>query len=383
MSPPKTNGTNLSQPRTNGFVGSSSSSTGTVPRMNGGIGSGGGRMPSDPPRTNTNNPRSLRQQSQQLERLLMEQQAKLQNSNDSRQDNSKYLTESLQDLKEKFELLQTLNASDNEQYDFQPRSSRGYDHQEFLNNLHRYQHRNFNPMDQLRSENSKLKLSLQQQQEHIHQLTQSLNHCFQAVLTIQRDVSGLQRTVASASTTTGQAEGANHVAIEDNLDSVSQQRDFESHSWDHFDFQPQTTSSRPSATTVTAPALDDPWNNFFSNQGGIIGGSESGVSTTGTGNSGALNNTVLPGIRANNYWDNFRSFSRQNRLSSAVAANNIPGLTPVVAQVTPRQVPQLHLPHSPFRANLSVAANTGMYLLIFLFLDVCNSRRRPCEKKQV
>merc|ERR1712061_310537 len=121
MSPPKTNGTNLSQPRTNGFVGSSSSSTGTVPRMNGGIGSGGGRMPSDPPRTNTNN------------------------------------------------------------------------------------------------------------------------------------------------------------------------------------------------------------------QGGIIGGSESGVSTTGTGNSGALNNTVLPGIRANNYWDNFRSFSRQNRLSSAVAANNIPGLTPVVA----------------------------------------------------
>ena len=88
----------------------------------------------------------------------------------------------------------------------------------------------------------------------------------------------------------------------------------------------------------------------------MIGGSESGVST---GNSGALNNTVLPGIRANNYWDNFRSFSRQNRLSSAVAANNIPSLTPIVAQVTPRQVPQLHLPHSPFRANLSMVDTTG------------------------
>jgi hypothetical protein len=46
-------------------------------------------------------------------------------------------------------------------------------------------------------------------------------------------------------------------------------------------------------------------------------------------------------------------------LSSAVAASNIQNLTPVVAQVTPRQVPQLHLPHSPFRANLSVAATSG------------------------
>ena len=73
-----------------------------------------------------------------------------------------------------------------------------------------------------------------------------------------------------------------------------------------------------------------------------IGGSESGTSV-----SGALNNTVVPGMRANNYWDNFRSFSRQNRLST----NNI--MSPVVAQVTPRQVPQLHLPHSPFRANNS------------------------------
>ena len=91
----------------------------------------------------------------------------------------------------------------------------------------------------------------------------------------------------------------NHVTIDDNLDSVSQQRDFENHSWD-FDFQPQTSSSRPSAASNAATL--DPWNNFFSNSGGIIGGSESGVSTAGTGNSGALNNTVLPGIRANNYW---------------------------------------------------------------------------------
>ena len=37
--------------------------------------------------------------------------------------------------------------------------------------------------------------------------------------------------------------------------------------------------------------------------------SEAGVST------GALNNQVSPGMRANNYYDNFRSYSRQNRLS--------------------------------------------------------------------
>ena len=75
--------------------------------------------------------------------------------------------------------------------------------------------------------------------------------------------------------------------------------------------------------------------------------------------TGALNNTVPPGIRANNYWDNFRSFSRQNRLQTSNLAGGHHaghtgtgngGLSPVVAQVTPRQVqPTLHLPHSPIR----------------------------------
>merc|ERR1719494_722202 len=42
---------------------------------------------------------------------------------------------------------------------------------------------------------------------------------------------------------------------------------------------------------------------------------DSGVS------SGALNNQVSPGVRANNYYDNFRSYSRQNRLSGGPPAN--------------------------------------------------------------
>lgn len=241
MSPPTNNGTNLRQ-RTDGFVGSSSSSTGTVPRVSdsrmngGGVGGvgGGGRPSEQPPRATNLNPRSLRQQSQQLERLLMEQQAKLmslgqQNSNDQRQqdrsENPKYLTESLQDLKEKLELLQSFNSSSHSEnheqqqsFDFQQPQQRPsrYDNvgvgivgqSEFLNNMQRYHHHqnrpttNFNPLDQLRSENSKLKLAFQQQQEHVHQLTQSLNQCFQAVLTIQRDVTGLQQAVAIAATST-------------------------------------------------------------------------------------------------------------------------------------------------------------------------------------
>lgn len=42
---------------------------------------------------------------------------------------------------------------------------------------------------------------------------------------------------------------------------------------------------------------------------------DSGVS------SNALNNQVSPGIRANNYYDNFRSFSRQNRFSAPPLAS--------------------------------------------------------------
>ena len=190
-------------------------------------------------------------------------------------------------------------------------------------------------MEEMKMDNVKLKQSLQKQQEQIHQLTQSLNQCFQALLIMQRDMAE-QKNV----------QHCQQRPLEDTMDSVSQQRDFEScpsASWD-FDFAPSTSRSGPAGV---APGLET-WNNFFPphpDQLGNHGESESGVSTN-TG-SGALNNTVPPGMRANNYWDNFRSFSRQNRLSS-----NLQSLSPIVAQVTPRQVqPQLHLPHSPFRSN--------------------------------
>ena len=189
-----------------------------------------------------------------------------------------------------------------------------------------------NAMEEMKMDNAKLKQSLQKQQEQIHQLTQSLNQCFQALLIMQRDMAE-------------QKSQQQQPQCEDTMDSVSQQRDFEScpsASWD-FDFAPNSRVQGPAAQGL------ETWNNFFPphvQDPRLLGGeSESGVSTN-TG-SGALNNTVPPGMRANNYWDNFRSFSRQNRLSS-----NLQSLSPIVAQVTPRQVqPQLHLPHSPFRSN--------------------------------
>ena len=113
-------------------------------------------------------------------------------------------------------------------------------------------------MEHLRSENAKLKTTLYQQQDHIQQLTQSLNQCFQAVLTIQRDVSALQRAMPSVENSANTANySTNSANLEDNLDSVSLQRDFShpSSSWE-FDLLQQPTPAAPL----------DPWSNFFGNQ---------------------------------------------------------------------------------------------------------------------
>jgi hypothetical protein len=62
----------------------------------------------------------------------------------------------------------------------------------------------------------------------------------------------------------------------------------------------------------------DLWNSLAASPGlaplhpaglGLFPAGDSGIS------SAALNNQVSPGVRANNYYDNFRSYSRQNRLS--------------------------------------------------------------------
>ena len=218
-----------------------------------------GRQPQVPQASN------LRAQTRQLERLLLEQQANLRTLEHQQNVTTAFVTtdpalqpstdpgfmmESLQDLREKLQLLQTLN-----QLNHQAQSGQSQDfstilnQQEILNNLRQHQQNSYrNPapdssqsmqrgqqelIHQLRGDNSKLRSSLVAQQEQIHQLTQSLNHCFQAVLTIQRDVSSLQQTVVAQNQQQQNARSRNdNQENDDNLDSISQhhQQDFESHS---------------------------------------------------------------------------------------------------------------------------------------------------------
>jgi len=91
----------------------------------------------------------------------------------------------------------------------------------------------------------------------------------------------------------------------------------------------------------------DLWNSLqaspgFSNplhpaMGGIFG-QNFHISETDSGvSSGALNNQVSPGLRANNYYDNFRSFSRQNRLSGPAGPTQAPPGNSRPAQQRPVQ----------------------------------------------
>jgi len=75
------------------------------------------------------------------------------------------------------------------------------------------------------------------------------------------------------------------------------------------------------------------------------------ISETDSGvSSGALNNQVSPGVRANNYYDNFRSFSRQNRLSDpsvpnpSMPANTRPTTRPSQQPETANNLPSMANP---------------------------------------
>ena len=371
-------------PPTNGRFRSSPSSTGTVPKSNSTM--NGDRSRSTEPQANASYQSTMRHQS--LERMLKEQQAKLRSLETQQQNNPESLAENLAELSEKLRILQSAKRNgggasgdfgnrpsahwppleehcddfddvigledENEELIKAVQNLRMRDlqnHIRMLNSSSNKKPKNSAVEQQLKAENSKLKLAYENQQGQIQQLTQSLNQCFQALLTIQRDVATLQQKIDHQqqpqhhhhSTPKETQVQNNHIVVEDNMDSVSQQRDFDNpSSWD-FDF-----TRHHSSESTTRPSNNvDPWNNYFAESrlmtAAATTGSESGMST------GALNNTVPPGIRANNYWDNFRSFSRQNRLQTS-NLGVVGGLSPVVAQVTPRQVqPTLHLPHSPIR----------------------------------
>ncbi|KAB7506563.1 hypothetical protein Anas_03590 [Armadillidium nasatum] len=83
--------------------------------------------------------------------------------------------------------------------------------------------------------------------------------------------------------------------------------------------------------------------------------------------SDILNNQVLPGTRANNYWDNFRSYSRQNPLSTtakrntgdhfSLSGNSSPGRRPTVNMGSRLQPPLLYA-NKTRHSNSSYSGNT-------------------------
>ncbi|XP_042242915.1 uncharacterized protein LOC121880024 isoform X4 [Homarus americanus] len=80
-----------------------------------------------------------------------------------------------------------------------------------------------------------------------------------------------------------------------------------------------------------------------------------------------LNNQVPPGTRANNYWDNFRSYSRQNLLSTATKSNTSdhhPASTASISAATPSGTAGFLQSREPIRVedkrfNVSVSHNNN------------------------
>ena len=205
-------------PPTNGRYRSSPSSTGTVPKSNSAM--NGDRSRSTEPQGNPSFHETMRHQS--LERMLKEQQAKLRSLENQQQNNPESLAGNLAELREKLRFLQTAKLSGSEfgngrsgrwppleeHTDFEDLIED--DDEELLHAVQNLRLRDLqnhirilnaakkpkNSMEQqLKAENSKLKMAFENQQGQIQQLTQSLNQCFQALLTIQRDVATLQQKV--------------------------------------------------------------------------------------------------------------------------------------------------------------------------------------------
>ena len=159
----------------------------------------------------------------------------------------------------------------------------------------------------------------------LSQLSVSVNQLYSGLWSLQREVGHLSERM------TALEAGANR-----DQESLPSSRDDNTDPW------PQNNYNIPPPNNVVEPLQPpawDPhhhfspypsrelWNSLQASPGfnnplhlGVgmfppnfhISETDSGVS------SGALNNQVSPGVRANNYYDNFRSFSRQNRLSAPV-----------------------------------------------------------------
>jgi len=158
----------------------------------------------------------------------------------------------------------------------------------------------------------------------LSQLSVSINQLYSGMFALQRDVTYLTERLASMESRSGTGVRRDSVpsSHEDNRDHLERHttgdwtgghpNSVHHQSWDpHHHFSPYPSRELWNSLQQS-PGFNNPLHlgvgmfppNFH------VSETDSGVS------SGALNNQVSPGIRANNYYDNFRSFSRQNRLSA-------------------------------------------------------------------
>lgn len=167
--------------------------------------------------------------------------------------------------------------------------------------------------------------------QHLQQLTQSVNQVYQALWGLQREVTGLGERVRHMENS---SQDALSVTPDDPPGGNSWDSHQENISWPGGNSllgsawaTPQPTLSWPQDQHLSPYPNPDLWNSLQASPG-FVGGLTGLPQVPNTNNflqssepdsgvsSGALNNQVSPGVRANNYYDNFRSFSHQNRFTT-------------------------------------------------------------------
>jgi len=204
----------------------------------------------------------------------------------------------------------------------------------------------------------------------VAQLSASVNQLYAGLMAMQRDVSSLmERLLVLERAGEGRPESRETIPSPNTVDENTEQwpgntmnniwpgntlaePDWPGHQFPVWEGGHQHFSPFPSR---------DLWNSLqaspgFSNplhpaMGGMFG-QNFHISETDSGvSSGALNNQVSPGVRTNNYYDNFRSFSRQNRLSGPV------GPSPALSR--PPQQRQSQQPPGAETSNNLASINSG------------------------
>jgi len=236
----------------------------------------------------------------------------------------------------------------------------------------------------------------------VTQLSASVNQLYAGLWAMQRDVSNLtERMVALERATEGRPESRETIPSPTTVSENREQWRGNNNTNNIWPGNNMTESDWPGQQFpdweggghhhFSPFPSRDLWNSLqaspgFSNplhpaMGGIFG-QNFHISETDSGvSSGALNNQVSPGLRANNYYDNFRSFSRQNRLSGPAGPTQAPPGNSRPAQQRPAQQGGVETANNLPSANISTRPRRKYKINREQNRDRCvveqnNSRRR-------